>query len=278
MNKQCLKPFLRWAGGKNWLIKDLINYIPSSINDYHEPFLGGGSVFFHLQPRNHSYLSDRNEELINAFVQVRDNVEEVISILKFYSNTKADYYKIRSRVYPDKISRAAQFIYLNRTSFNGIYRVNLKGIYNVPYGFKNYKNLFEYDLIRNASLALKSTILKACDFEENANMIKKGDFVFIDPPYTISHIKNGFIKYNEKLFSWKDQERLSNFIKTIKSNGAFYFLTNAKHKSVKELYGDIDLPFAINRYSVVGGKNAKRGLIQEYIFTNVNNGFREYTI
>ena len=210
--------------------------------------------------------------MINAFVQVRDNVEEVISILKTYSNTKADYYQIRSKVYPNTISRAAQFIYLNRTSFNGIYRVNLKGIYNVPYGFKNYKNLFEYDLIRNASLSLKSTILKACDFEENVNMIKEGDFVFIDPPYTMSHIKNGFIKYNEKLFSWKDQERLSNFIKTIKSNGAFYFLTNAKHKSVKKLYSDIDLPITINRYSVVGGKNAKRGPIQEYIFTNVKNG------
>ena len=270
MNNNGHKPFLRWAGGKSWLLKEIEQFLPEKYNNYHEPFLGGGSVFFHLQPKNTSYLSDSNSALINAYIQIRDNLEDVYSILETYNNSKEAYYKIRSTVYNDEISQAAQFIYLNRTNFNGIYRVNLKGEYNVPYGFKKYKKLFEFNILASANKILQNTILNQCDFNQTLSQIKKGDFVFLDPPYTVSHIRNGFIKYNEKLFSWEDQERLAETIKKIDSKGAYYLLTNAKHESVKELYGKLNEPISIDRYSVIGGKKATRGKIQEYVFTNVN--------
>lgn len=269
MSNKIQKPFLRWAGGKTWLLKSLSKHTPSSYNNYHEPFLGGGSVFFFLKPRNFSFLSDSNDELINAFIQVKENVEDVIKVLKLYKNTKDDYYLIRDKSYRNKVRRAARFIFLNRTGFNGIYRVNLKGKYNVPYGFKNYNSLFDYDLFRNASKCLKNTIISSDDFELTLGNVQENDFVFIDPPYTVSHIKNGFIKYNEKLFSWEDQERLAKYINQIKAKGAYYLLTNAKHDSVETLYSQIEKPISVNRFSVIGGKNAKREPIQEFLFTNV---------
>lgn len=265
------KPFLRWAGGKRWFLKDINRFLPEKMNNYHEPFLGGGSVFFYLKSKNISYLSDSNEALINAYTQVRDHLDDVYSILNAYKNTKEEYYEIRSKSYENVISQAAQFIYLNRTNFNGIYRVNLKGKYNVPYGYKKYKILFDYDLFLNASRALKNSVLQVCDFKQVIDQIHENDFVFLDPPYTVSHIKNGFIKYNEKLFSWEDQKRLARTIENIKNKGAYYLLTNAKHISVEQLYGKVDKPVSIKRHSVIGGTKAKREEIQELIFTNVLN-------
>lgn len=265
-----IKPFLRWAGGKTWLLNQIDEFTPKSFNNYHEPFLGGGSVFFYLQPDKKASLSDSNAELINAYIQIRDNVESVIKKLKKYVNTKEEYYRIRENRLKSDISKAAKFIYLNRTNFNGIYRVNAKGKYNVPYGFKEYQNLFEFDRIRNASEVLQGTKIKTQDFECSMTNIRSGDFVFLDPPYTVSHVKNGFIKYNEKLFSWEDQKRLAYYIKKIKEIGAYYILTNAKHDAVRELYGVINTPIEIERHSVIGGKKAERGLIQEYIFSNID--------
>jgi DNA adenine methylase len=269
LSKIIQKPFLRWAGGKTWLLKGLSKHIPTSYNNYHEPFLGGGSVFFFLNPNNLSFLSDSNAELVNAFIQVKENVEDVIKVLKEYKNTKDNYYLIREKSYRNKVKQAARFIFLNRTGFNGIYRVNLKGKYNVPYGFKNYKNNFDFNLFRSASKSLENTKISSADFELTLGNIYEGDFVFIDPPYTVSHIKNGFIKYNEKLFSWEDQERLANYVNQIIEKGAYYLLTNAKHDSVENLYSQIEKPISVNRFSVIGGKNAKREPIQEFLFTNV---------
>ncbi len=269
MSNKIQKPFLRWAGGKTWLLKSLSKHIPGTFNNYHEPFLGGGSVFFYLNPKHKSFLSDSNDDLINAFLQVKENVEDVIKVLKEYKNTKDYYYMVREKSYKNEVKRAARFIFLNRTGFNGIYRVNLKGKYNVPYGFKNYKFLFDFELFRSASKRLKNTKISSNDFESTLKNIHENDFVFIDPPYTVSHIKNGFIKYNEKLFSWEDQERLANYIKQIKSKGAYFLLTNAKHVSVKNLYSQFEKPIPVNRYSNIGGKDAKREQIQEYLFSNV---------
>lgn len=269
MSKSIQKPFLRWAGGKTWLLKNISFFLPDSFNNYHEPFLGGGSVFFYLKPPNNSYLSDSNSELVNAYLQIRDSVEEVISILETFSNTKTDYYAIRSSSFNNIIKKAAQFIYLNRTSFNGIYRVNLKGKYNVPYGYNNYQSLYDFELLRNGSKALNCTEITCSDFENSLTNVKNNDLVFLDPPYTISHIKNGFIKYNEKLFSWQDQERLALYIEEIKKIGAFYLMTNAKHESVEDLYSKYDMPIVLNRFSTIGGKNAMRSSINELLFTNI---------
>ena len=229
-----LKPFLRWAGGKNWLIKYLGNALSElEYRQYHEPFLGGGSVFFSFGNRTNSFLSDTNEDLVNTYIQIRDDVSAVVKKLSKYENTKDYYYWVRDSYKPRSLSaKAARFIYLNQTSFNGIYRVNLKGKYNVPYGFRK-KNFFQPELLFEASGLLSNATIFKGDFFEGLDNIESGDLVFLDPPYTISHNHNGFLKYNESLFSLSDQIRLSQFIDELKSIGAYYILTNAAHDDVK---------------------------------------------
>lgn len=266
-----LKPFLRWAGGKTWLIKYLSNYLPSSgFNTYHEPFLGGGSVFFSLQPQK-AILSDLNQELIGTYLQVKDNVEDVIKHLSNFSNTSINYYQVRGTNYDSETQKAAKFIYLNQTSFNGIYRVNLKGEYNVPFGYRN-KDFLDTKALRAASEALKNVELLHVDFVETLNNIKEGDLVFIDPPYTVAHENNGFVKYNQNIFAWEDQERLNNYIKSVTEKGAYFIMTNAAHKSIEELYSDIGESIKLQRASLIGGKGALRTLYNELLYSNIKNG------
>jgi DNA adenine methylase len=265
-----LKPFLRWAGGKTWLIKQLSNYLPiNGYNDYHEPFLGGGSVFFSLQPQK-AFLSDLNKDLIDTYRQVKNNVEEVIIYLSEFSNTAIDYYETRSALYLNEAQNAAKFIYLNQTSFNGIYRVNLKGEYNVPFGYRS-KNFFDPISLRAASKALVNVELTHSDFDSTLANIKENDLVFIDPPYTVAHENNGFVKYNQKIFAWEDQERLSIYLKTIKKIGAHYIMTNAAHKSIEELYLDIGEATKLQRASLIGGRGATRAKYNELIYSNAIN-------
>lgn len=267
-----LKPFLRWAGGKTWLLKDIYNYLPERFNNYYEPFLGGGSVYIHLKSigkiQNEAFLSDRNTDLINAYNAIKYNSFELIRILKEYKNEKEFYYFLRDQKYSNDIQKAAQFIFLNRTSFNGVYRVNLKGEYNVPYGFKDYKVLFDFDNLLKLMDIFKDASFTSCDFEETLEKVQKGDLVFLDPPYTVAHENNGFIKYNQKIFAWEDQERLAEYIELIKAKQAYFILTNAVHFNINNLFQKVGSKHILNRYSVVGGKGAKREEISEYIFTN----------
>ena len=268
-----VKPFLRWAGGKNWLIKEFSQFPLEDINNYFEPFIGGGSIFLYLTQigklKNQAYISDINKELIDCYIQIRDNVESVISNLCHYRNDKSFYYSIRDTIPSSDSEAAARFIYLNRTSFNGIYRVNLNGVYNVPYGFKHYPVLFDYDNLRGISKMLKNTNILHCDFQLILQSVQKKDFVFLDPPYTVAHGNNGFIKYNQKLFSWQDQKRLKETAELITDKGAYFLLTNASHPSIDALFCNIGTKIQFDRYSVIGGKHANRGKIKEYIFTNL---------
>jgi DNA adenine methylase len=264
------KPFLRWAGGKNWLIKYIDNFLPrNGFNNYHEPFLGGGSVYLSLKPSKGAYLSDLNKELIDAYKSLQTDPEGIIKVLKSYKKNAEFYYKIREQEFQDPIKRAARFIFLNQTSYNGIYRVNLQGKYNVPFAQRS-KNFLDADNLKMVSKSLQNATLYHGDFEISKDNIKKGDFVFLDPPYTVSHNKNGFIKYNQKLFSLEDQRRLSLLIDYIKNKGAFYVLTNAAHETIEEIFNKGDLMFKLNRASLIGGINAIRGQTTEYVFTNVN--------
>lgn len=263
-----VRPFLRWAGGKTWLIKHLKKIKNSNFNCYHEAFLGGGATYFYLRPKSHSYLSDLNGELIETYQAVRDGVEDVIDKLQSFKNDEESYYVARDTIYDSSVERAAQFIYLNQTSFNGIYRVNLKGKYNVPFGFRK-KEFIDVETLRNASLALADTSLFQSDFYSILENVKSRDLVFLDPPYTVSHNNNGFIKYNEKIFSLGDQHRLSNLIDEIKRKGAHYILTNAAHATIDEIFGKGDTKIELNRGSTIGGKEAERGQTSEYVFTNI---------
>jgi len=264
-----VKPFLRWAGGKTWLIKHLSNFLPKQgFNNYHEPFLGGGSVFFHLKPPK-AYLSDLNKELIDTYEQVKTNVESVIVELSKFENNEKHYYDIRNENYSDEAKRAAKFIFLNQTSFNGIYRVNLKGVYNVPYGYRS-TNYFNPENLRLVSNALSNVELFHADFNSTIDNINENDLVFLDPPYTVTHNNNGFIKYNKKLFDLDSQFALSKYIDEIKNKGAYYILTNAAHEQVEVIFKkDNDRSQELKRASLIGGKKAKRGRYAELIITNI---------
>jgi DNA adenine methylase len=265
-----VKPFLRWAGGKTWFLKIIENFLPEQINNYYEPFLGGGSIFFFLMQtgkiKGKSHLSDSNKELIDCYIQIRDNVEGVIEYLQGYHNNEDFYYYMRSLVPKSDLEKAAQFIYLNRTSFNGLYRVNLNGVYNVPYGFKSYKTLFDFDNLRKASSLLKDSEIITKDFQNSLTGTNSEDFIFLDPPYTVAHDNNGFVKYNQRIFAWSDQERLAVSIESIVEKGANYVLTNAAHSSIEDLFGRYGVRKEVSRYSVIGGKKAIRGLKNEYVF------------
>jgi DNA adenine methylase len=266
-----VRPLLRWAGGKSWLLDYIEKLVPKMFVNYHEPFLGGGSVFFHIQPKGLVYLSDINENLISMYCNVRDYPELVYDIFKKFKNTEQDYYYIREFIFQSPIERAAQFIYLNRTCFNGLYRVNQKGHFNVPYGFLHNKELFGLDKFQSASLALKNADIRCVDFEETLESISTNDLVFLDPPYTVCHSKNGFIEYNEKLFAWHDQIRLCEYIKKIKERNAYFILTNAMHNAIKLVFGEIAEPIIVSRNSTIAGKSIFRRPIQEFLFTNVPN-------
>jgi DNA adenine methylase len=263
-----VRPFLRWAGGKRWLkpvITDLL--ISANFNTYHEPFLGGGSILFHINNRK-SIVSDLNSELIITYKAVKKNVYLVIEQIKKFSIEKEFYYALREQEFKCNFKRAARFIYLNQTSFNGIYRENLNGKYNVPYGFrKNFQ--FDFDNLIKVGEFLKNVKIKNQDFSSSLDAVKKGDLVFLDPPYTIAHNKNGFIQYNQRLFSLHDQLRLSEAIDSIKSKGAYYILTNAAHEMVFEIFDKGDLQIELSRASVVGGIREARGRYSEFLFTNL---------
>lgn len=269
-----MKPFLRWAGGKNWLKKYLPQIINNQeFNNYHEPFIGGGSVFFHLENKNDTFISDINEPLINAYKQVRDKCEKVINYLKYFENTESFYYDIRNKTFEDPSLSAAQFIFLNQTSYNGIYRVNLNGKYNVPFG-RRKKDFLDVATLELCSNKLANTKIFCHQFDMNLEQIKQNDLVFLDPPYTITHNNNGFIKYNEKLFSINDQYRLSTFIDKIIEKKAYYILTNAAHVDIKNIFNQRK-PIILNRASLISGKSSNRGNYEEFLFTNIENEFIE---
>lgn len=263
------KPFLRWAGGKIWLSKRLTEVFGTlQFDRYHEPFLGGGSIFFSLPKPKRSFLSDTNQALIETYNCLKNDPHKIIKKLKKFSNDEQSYYRIRRQVYKNPYERAAQFIYLNQTSYNGIYRVNLKGVYNVPYGHRE-KNFLEEEVLHAASAALQNSTIFSGDFDESKDNIMRGDLVFIDPPYTVSHNKNGFIKYNKSLFSLEDQHRLALYIEHIKRVGAKYILTNAAHNTIREIFSQGEKVFEVERASLIGGRKAKRGRVSELLFTNL---------
>lgn len=267
-----IEPFIRWAGGKTWLIK-YIRTIMGQIqfNHYHETFLGGGAIFFALDHTKKAYLSDINQELIDTYIAVRDFPNEVIETFLRYEISEESYYRIRDENPDTVISKAARFIYLNQTSYNGLYRVNKQGRYNVPYGFRD---TVEYDTgrILAASNKLKKANIKCADFMSHKSQLQKNDLVFLDPPYTVSHNNNGFIEYNKNLFSLQDQRRLSEYINYIKKKEAYYILTNAAHPTIQEIFSKGDRQITLNRHSLIGGKNSKREMVSEYIFTNIPEG------
>jgi len=261
-------PFLKWPGGKRWLARQIDSLLPSAYERYLEPFLGGGAVFFHLSPRR-AILSDSNKELINVYRCLRDHVEEIDERLASLQrrHCEAVYYRTRAMAPIDPVGRALRFIYLNRTCFNGIYRVNLKGEFNVPMGTKD---LIEYpkDYLNGVAATLRRASIRKLDFEKAIDMATAGDFVYLDPPYTVMHNNNNFVKYNARLFSWEDQIRLAAAIKRAAGRGAAIMLSNADHQHVRELYKGFGYHRSVNRASILAAEPQHRRITTELIVTN----------
>lgn len=251
-------PFLKWAGGKRWLTFYYADLFPLTFDRYVEPFLGGGAVFFHLKP-SVSVLSDFNVDLIRTYDQVRENWKLIEECLERHQRKHSTnyYYEERARKHRADHERAAQFIYLNRVCWNGLYRVNLKGEFNVPIGTKT-SVLLDTDNFEDVAKLLQGAQLIASDFEPMLDATREGDFVFIDPPYVTRHNFNGFAKYNDKIFSWADQERLSVAIGRAAKRGAQILITNANHPSVKYLYREIGQNRTLRRHSVLAADSNNR--------------------
>lgn len=256
-------PFVKWAGGKSQLLSELRKYFPTRYNRYFEPFLGGGAVYFCLRPKR-AIISDANFELINTYRVIANRVEELIkklSRLQKKTLTEKLYYQIRdqnlNRLSP--ISRAARIIFLNKTCYNGLYRVNRDGRFNVPFGkYDRMPKLFDASNLREASALLESAtvtpgyhnvVLK----EFHAG---KGDFVYLDPPYAVEN-GNGFTSYTKEQFSWHEQERLGKEFASLAEKGCYVLLSNSDTEKVRNLYADVAkaiIPVRAHRMISCNGK------------------------
>ena len=263
-----VEPFLKWPGGKRWLVHQYGTLFPSQYKRYLEPFLGGGAVFFHLTPHR-AVISDTNSDLINVYQCLKKHAKTIDKHLSnlHHKHNKMLYYRIRAMRPTDVIERAVRFLYLNRTCFNGIYRVNLRGDFNVPIGAKD---LVEYpkNYLQGIANCLRHVLIRVADFEETIDKAAIGDFVFVDPPYTVMHNNNNFVKYNANLFSWADQLRLALAIKRAARRGASIMIANADHQSVRELYGDFGNHYCVSRSSVLAADSLYRRKTTELLITN----------
>ena len=274
-------PFVRWAGGKNQLLSELDSMIPSKFNRYFEPFLGGGAMFFHLisdrNMRFSAYLSDINEELITAYKIVKNNVSELIQILKRHAreynrNPSEYYYKLRDEIKPvTEIDRTARFIALNKTCFNGLYRVNRSGIFNVPIG--RYKNPLICDAgnLENISKALRysKAVIKVKDYKHALVEVEEDDFIYLDPPYHPTSRTANFTGYSDSGFGDDDQLELSKTFSELNDKKCRVLLSNSDTALIRRLYSDFSSQIKeVNVLRVINCKASKRLGHKELLISN----------
>ena len=259
-----IDPLIKWPGGKRTIASTILEFIPETSGTYFEPFFGGGAVFFALRPKN-AVLSDVNPDLINAYVQVRDHSNDLVKAMRSLKNAEEEYYRVRMSSPRTPLRRAARTLYLSRLAFNGIHRVNLKGQFNVPYGYKTHLETIDEEHLFQTSDALQRADLLVGDFESVTRKAKAGDVLYFDPPYTVAHANNGFLKYNERIFSWQDQERLAAHARQLAETGCRVIISNADHPSLRKLYADFEC-YVIERHSVIAASSAHRRQITECIF------------
>ena len=265
-------PIVKWVGGKRQLMFELLKNMPENYNRYFEPFIGGGALFFELQPEN-AYISDMNEELINLYQVVRDNAVELITDLQKHDISKEYFMEIRNIDRTEEyknwsnIQKASRFIYLNRTCFNGMYRVNSKGEFNVPFGhYKNPRILDENNLI-NCSNLLQKTEIKHADFSEILKKVKKGDFVYFDPPYVPLSETSSFTSYTKDGFDIDMQFKLRDVCDELDSIGVKFLLSNSDTKLVNELYENYNIKKVFASRQINANADG-RGKITEVLVRN----------
>lgn len=265
-------PVIKWVGGKRQLMNQLMENIPKSFNTYFEPFFGGGALFFELQPKN-AYISDINFELINLYCVIRDNPSELIAELCKHEISKEYFLKLRNLDRNGEYSRltdiqkASRFIYLNKTCFNGLYRVNAKGQFNVPFGkYKNPKIFDKANLLKCSDL-LKKTKIKSESFEGILNNVKKGDFVYLDPPYAPLNRTSNFTSYTKEGFGIEMQIKLKELCDELNQKKVFFMLSNSDTELINDLYQEYNIN-KILASRMVNSKAHLRGKIFEVLVKN----------
>ena len=276
-NNPLIKPYLKWAGGKRQLLKDILKYLPKGINNYtyYEPFIGAGALFFELQPKK-AIINDFNEQLILTYNVLKENADELILLLKKYQqkNVEEYYYEIRnmdrnSEIFSklSDIEKAARLIFLNKTCFNGLYRVNSQGLFNVPYG--KYKNpaICEEIVLRQISNYLNSNeiCITNKDFEQAVSSAGKKSFIYFDPPYH-SPDKTNFTGYQANGFDDDEQERLRNVMIKLTNRGVKCLLSNSDTEFIRELYNyELFEIISVQAKRAINSDSAGRGTVNEVL-------------
>ncbi len=272
------RPFLKWAGGKSQLLPELSRRIPAHFGRYHEPFVGGGALFFYLWNngllRQGALLSDLNAELIDCYIAVRDEVDELIELLyrlRPYATDREFFYEIRSWdrrpdfAHRPRVERAARTIFLNRTCYNGLYRLNNKGQFNAPFGY--YKNplIVDSDNLREVSRALHNVDLRVADFATVLDTAQPGDFIYFDPPYVPVSSTASFTSYTRRGFDETEQRRLAQVFHQLAARNCFVMLSNSSTALARQLYASacqVDVVLASRKINCNG---SRRGMVEELI-------------
>ncbi|HEM2793035.1 TPA: DNA adenine methylase [Streptococcus suis] len=271
-----LQPFTKWTGGKRQLLPIIKSLMPDNYNSYFEPFIGGGAVFFELIPKK-AIINDFNSELINCYRQIKDNPQKLIQLLtKHQENNSKEYYLELRAVDRDNrinkmtdVERAARIMYMLRVDFNGLYRVNSKNQFNVPYGrYKNPK-IVDSELILSISQYLNKNNIEILtgDFEKAVEDVGAGDFVYFDPPYIPLSETSAFTSYTHEGFSYEEQVRLRDVFRKLDKKGAYVMLSNSSSPLVEELYKGFNI-HKVEAIRTNGAKASSRGKISEFIVTN----------
>ncbi|HEY9626650.1 MAG TPA: DNA adenine methylase [Coleofasciculaceae cyanobacterium] len=263
------RPFLKWAGGKAQLIQQYQSHFPQGYKTYYEPFLGGGAIFFHLSPTK-AMLTDINPELVNVYRCVKDSVAAVIASLEVHhrSHNPDYYYEMRSTPGTTPVEKAARFIYLNKTCFNGLYRENSKGEFNVPIGRYKSPRICNPDLLYAVSQALKHTEIRVASFDAVLNYATDPqDFVYFDPPYHPISLTSSFTGYSRYSFHAQDQIRLRDTFAELAQRGVQVMLSNSDCEFVRDLYQDFNI-YTISASRAINSNAQKRGKITEVLVTS----------
>lgn len=266
------RPFVKWVGGKGQLVARLQNKMPDKYSRYFEPFLGGGALFFRLMPRK-AFLSDINDELINTYEVVRDDVEGLIRELRKHRHDEEYFYQVRNwdrledylEISPAR--RASRFIFLNKTCFNGLHRVNSKGFFNVPFGDYSNPSILDAANLRRCSAVLKGSIIRKASYLSVEASAKSGDFVYFDPPYAPLSATSSFTSYTSSGFSSADQEQLRDLCVRLDRKGVFFMLSNSSAPLILDLYNSFNLSLVDAKRSI-NSKGNGRGAVKEVIVTN----------
>lgn len=276
-----MHPFVKWAGGKTQLLDRIHELMPKEYNHYYEPFIGGGALLFSVAPKDFT-INDFNSELIQAYKCFTndEDFKKLVERLNYHQEHHSDehYYEVREM---DKdlnflmlpiYERAARMIYLNKSCFNGLYRVNSKGFFNVPSGKKKKVVCYEeenLEEIRRFFSATKFEILNG-DFQDAVKNAKKGDFVYFDPPYDTWEDKDSFTSYAKTPFGKEEQKRLADVYKGLSEKGAFVMLSNHNTEYIRELYKDFHI-HVVEAKRMINSKSSGRGNVEEVIITNYEN-------